>query len=813
MSDLIAMRTRLNEAVEEYRYTAAAPDFPYDVTDRIANPDFEAGLTDWTSDGLGAQGNSSFTFKHGGTYIEHWVSSAGHLPDVSVTQTITGLPAGNYQLTAAAHHIVEKSSAVQSGVVVFAGTHEQTVTVPADYTVTFTHLGQPFAIGLRAVKPTGNWIACDNFRLYYVGCETADLTAELTALKTEAEALLTTKANAANLATLQAAVNQAATAIAATDFSAYAAAATALIDAMQTVRTSAEAYSSLANAIAEANAFADGGQEAGRPAFLDAITTAQTLFDSTDATNDALAAAVEALTQATFAYRLAGGSGTPPTVVTDKRYARGSTVIFGRSTVTASSGTRVIERGFCWSESPNPTVLDNRSNVYLNNNGLIYKMEGLKPATRYYVRAYAISETYAVGYGDVIKVYTIPAGNITWSYNNGGPADANERINAALKGAVELWNRLTAIRGLNVSCSYGSGTPTADCSYGGWMRIGPSSSYQQVGTVLHEMGHAVGVGTHSIWYDCAALRENVSRGYWLGERTTAVLRFWDNDNSARLNGDDTHMWPYGINGAHEDTGAEVLYTGNGLITQALGEDGLPPTGGFCTPAYVLDQEDTIRYYLRSEAPACGLNTSYLMENRLRSLRNVVMTPAEAAANDSCAWTITFNPATGYYQFRNVGTGHYLTYTTSSGSSSFKLVQKDKPSSTESFHLMRGRVDARMEVGDGTLPVRGYWIIHPESKLNPTCLSANSSGGVGTAAFSLANSATTQRWVVLSETDLADIIRTDVGSLTLDPSKDGEEALPFTGKRGEGLFDLTGRPVEGNPTSGIYIRSGKKVLVR
>ena len=42
-----------------------------------------------------------------------------------------------------------------------------------------------------------------------------------------------------------------------------------------------------------------------------------------------------------------------------------------------------------------------------------------------------------------------------------------------------------------------------------------------------------------------------------------------------MTGDNTHMWPYGINGAHEDTGSEVLYIGNGLITQALGEDGLP----------------------------------------------------------------------------------------------------------------------------------------------------------------------------------------------------------------------------------------------
>lgn len=806
MTELTTLRTELADAIEEYRYIAASPDFPYDVTTRhIANPDFEAGLSDWTNVGMAAQGNSSFTFKHGGTYVEKWVSAAGRLPEVSVTQTITDLPCGNYLLKAAAHHIVEKSSTAQRGVVIIAGTHEKTVTVPAEYDVMFTHLGQPVTIGLQSTKPTGNWIACDNFRLYYIGGEMADYTAELSTLKTEAEALLTTKANATSLAALQAAVTQADEAIAAADISTYAPAATALEDAMLSVRTSAAAYEALASAITTGQEVCDAGQEAGRTDFLVAIATAQALYNSADATEDALYEAVETLKEATFAYRLAGGSGTPPTVVTDKRYARGSTIIFGRNTVTPASGTRIIERGFCWSQSPEPTVLDNRSSVYLSNNGSIYKMEGLQPATRYYVRAYAISDTYAVGYGDVLKVYTIPAGTVTWTYNNGGPADANERINAALKGGVDYWNRFTSIRGLRISCSYGSGTPTADCSYGGSMRIGPSSSYQQIGTVLHEMAHAAGVGTHPVWYDCAALRTNVSRGDWLGDRTTDVLRFWDNDNTARLTGDDTHMWPYGINGAHEDDGTEVLYTAQSLLMQALGEDGLPPTGGFCTPAYVLDQEDTIRYYLRSESPACGLNTMFLTENRLRSLRSVAMTPEEAAANDSCAWNITFNPATGYYQFRNVATGHYLTYSTTSGSSSFKLIQKDKPTSTESFHLIRGRVDAKMEAGnDVTLPVRGYWIIHPESKQNPTCLSANSTGGVGTASFNLANSATTQRWVILPEATLATMIRTAVTP---------QEYVESESSNSE-IFDLSGRQIDnGHLERGIYIFNSKKIFIR
>ena len=155
------------------------------------------------------------------------------------------------------------------------------------------------------------------------------------------------------------------------------------------------------------------------------------------------------------------------------------------------------------------------------------------------------------------------------------------------------------------------------------------------------------------------LRANGDRGDWLGERANAVLRFWDNNPTAVMTGDNTHMWPYGINGAHEDTGSEVLYIGNGLITQALGEDGLPPTGGFATPAYVFEQEDHVKYYLKNEDETAGLYTSYLVAApNSTAITGEEMTAAEAAANDNAAWYVTFNPKTCYYQLRNVGTGQY-----------------------------------------------------------------------------------------------------------------------------------------------------------
>ena len=202
-------------------------------------------------------------------------------------------------------------------------------------------------------------------------------------------------------------------------------------------------------------------------------------------------------------------------------------------------------------------------------------MENLDPSTIYYVRAYAMTKDYAVGYGEVKKVITLPAGKVKWTYDYGADAAANERIATAVEDAVNYLNTYTSINGLTTQVHYGSGTPTADCSYGGWMRVGPNASYQRTGTILHELGHAIGVGTHSIWNDGnSPMRAGSGRGDWLGDRATEVLRFLDNSSTAVMTGDGTHMWPYGVNGAHEDNGQPILSCSEHLVAWHH------PQGGF-----------------------------------------------------------------------------------------------------------------------------------------------------------------------------------------------------------------------------------------
>ena len=435
-----------------------------------------------------------------------------------------------------------------------------------------------------------------------------------------------------------------------------------------------------------------------------------------------------------------------PTVVTDTRFARGATMAFGRiKSTNVNGGAAIQKRGFCLAEHNNPTIDDVTNTATLTNNGIIYYFKDLKPATKYYMRAYATNKDGVTGYGDVIKFYTIPKGTIQLTMRSGGDQATYNRIKEAAETAVNWWNNLTEMKGFGPNVGYESGTPTADCSYGGWIRVGPNSSYQRCGTIMHEMLHGIGVIP---WADTEWSRHNLrsgvngdgyGTGYWLGDRVTEVLTFWDN-KVQKLNGDYQHLWPYGINGASEDNGSDLLYIGNSLVCQALGEDGLQHTYSlFAEPYYALNQEDTIKYYIKNEAADRGLNTSFLKPNATGALKWTAMTSAEAAQNDSTAWYITFTPDNQYYQFRNAATGQYLT-----NSGGIKTAAKTTLTGNEDWHLMKGRVDV---VGQ-----RGYWIIHPESNWTPRCLQANANGNIGTATFDIANSAERQRWLIMTMED-------------------------------------------------------------
>ena len=496
-------------------------------------------------------------------------------------------------------------------------------------------------------------------------------------------------------------------------------------------------------------------------------------------------------------------------VTADSRYARGATMAFGR--ILNIEGEDIVEQGFCWSENPLPTVDDARTTRYLSNSGRIYWLDSLQPCTRYYMRAYATNADGKTGYSDAIKFVTIPKGNVTYWYNNGGDEAANKRVNDAAADASDIFNNLTSIR-KHFNIGYSAGTPTADCYYADepWMNMGPNSSYQRTGTIMHEMQHGMGVIPYSTQWNKNILRERLDgdgrgTGHWLGDRVSAFLDFWDNTTGSQLNGDYQHMWPYGVNGASEDNGTRALYFANAMIGQALGEDGLEHNyQTFAEPYYSLNQEDTIKYYLKNENPQRGRETAYLVPTSAGVLRWTAMSADEAMQNDSAAWYITFTPSNQYYQLRNAATGQYMTY---ASSASIRTAERASLTDNENFHLMRGRVDVSSE------KLRGYWLIHPQQSWDPRCLQANASGATTAAVFNIANTATAQRWLIMTAGELkAFDVATSIEelpqpTLSLQPTA-----------RTSAVYTLDGRKVAADASrlsdlpQGIYVVGGRKVVI-
>ena len=730
----------LEKASDAYKLANASRENPYSLTDKIVNPSFETGDMEGWSGNMSLQGNNVFSIKKGTYYAEKWTNKGSAIGDVNLNQTIKGLLPGRYILRAAAQNIQEDTpTRAQTGAYIVANTHRETVTTRKDYALEFMLVSDWLNIGFLCEDASGNWVSVDNFRLEYISDDFNDIKAEYSALISTAEALANKRMNSKALSNLQEAINNAKPLASQSTVDGWAEAARQLENTIAVADESQKAFAKLLAAIDKAQSELDKSSAAHKENYQAAIDAARAIYNNSSTTDAQALAAIAPLDKAQFAFRIENGSGTAPKVTTDKRYIKGSTWAFGRSTV---SGSNIIETGFCWSEDPDPKVTDFRTTEQLNQAGIIYWLRDLKPGTMYYMRAYAITSTYAVGYGDVIKFSTVPKSSIGHWYNNGGDEATNDRLNDAINRSMDYyWANASSIHGFGISVSYSPGTPTADCSYGGSMRVGSSSSYQQPGTIMHEALHGIGVGTHGNWWS-GDYRSDGGGGYWLGEQVTNAIRFWDNNTDGRLNGDSMHMWPYGCNGAHEDSHNDNLYCMMGILAQALNEDGLPGSGaiGYALPFYSFVHEDGVKYYIKNEDESRGLYSSYLVETATHALQWKTMSADEAAADDAAAWYISFTPNNQYYQFKNAKSGYYITY-----SSTWKTVKHTTPTSADNIHLMKGRVDVKVE----NKVFRGYHFIHPESSSNPPTLAANASNKTGNQSFNISNSSTTQRWLILT----------------------------------------------------------------
>jgi len=144
--------------------TPATMDSPFDVTGYITNPGFEyRDMSGWTVEPAGyfQTQNNNQGFKVGGYYAEKWQAS-GALPEGTMSQTISSLPAGYYKLTA---------NLGGNGTFVDLNGKTAQWTADGNYTVGYVLAeGEDLTITAgKTAEGTANWIHFDNFKLQFCG--------------------------------------------------------------------------------------------------------------------------------------------------------------------------------------------------------------------------------------------------------------------------------------------------------------------------------------------------------------------------------------------------------------------------------------------------------------------------------------------------------------------------------------------------------------------------------------------------------------------------------------------------------------------
>ncbi|MBR3442729.1 MAG: hypothetical protein IKG96_03630 [Bacteroidaceae bacterium] len=674
-----------------------------DVTSSILNSSFDGrGLGGWRNTGFQTQTNSQFSGKTNYAYAEKWVTSGSKLPDGYFLQTLSGLTNGQYTLTVNAHCIQQSTNASgQTGAYLVGNENQTTIDTYNTYSVTFYVVDGTAEIGIKLESCTGNWIAFDNFQLVRNNTGVTYLRQGLSALVTKANTLASKNMTAS-------------------------------------VKTA------LNSAISTANNYTSNGSETNVKSAYAALKTA-----------------VKNAENSIYAYGKTEGTGI--TVTTDTRYEVGTTMAFARATF---SGSNIATTGFVYSSTnTTPTLEDNRTTYYMTNynHGNIYVLDNMTPGSTYYIRPFALTTANKVSYGDVLRIYTHPRStSLTYNFNASGDTEIDARLKNSMDAFIGYWNACTAITVYKPTANYSAGTPTADCSYGGWIRFGSNVANQLCGTALHELMHGIGVGTDIAYQQHMEVPNNnpgSSYGQWLGKRATKLTHFYDDNENEWITGGGAHVWAtassfdYTINGAHTDTFTDLQYYCAALLAQAMCEDGMCPVANLSfMPCYSFTHEDNTRYYIRNSNKNYGLNTStYLYASGTTLKWKTYASDAAAQADDAAAWYIDFDPATQYYYFKNVSTGKYLY----SSGSSFNVSGTAKNSNTQ-IHLHQGWWNATFGSGTAQVTKEVFYLMHPAETAHPVSLKAAASGSLTTEAYWPYEDRSACRWMIIKADEMSAI---------------------------------------------------------
>jgi hypothetical protein len=215
--------------------------------------------------------------------------------------------------------------------------------------------------------------------------------------------------------------------------------------------------------------------------------------------------------------------------------------------------------------------------------------------------------------GSGALTYSLQAGHESW------PADRRAAIVQAMDAAVGFYNANGYFpRALTVN--YNRGVPTAHANINGSIEFGGSINTR---VALHEIGHTLGVGTHSAW------KSNLRDGIWTGPCASNLVQQIAGTHAV-LRGDRMHFWPFGLNFDREDGPASrtnhvrlvaALRRDLGIV-QDTDADGLPDDWEMFEFGSLLES---------SSGDSDGDGVNNLAEYRAATPAGVRPTPAAAQA--------------------------------------------------------------------------------------------------------------------------------------------------------------------------------------
>ncbi len=208
------LRRQFNKVKFQDVFSGASEDNPIDVTaDCLTNPDFELlNISGWTTNYVSGQqanniGYQGANYTNGDVHISHFIEawksdgSPWTIGDGYLQQTVYDMPQGKYVLEADAISVYQWADHTNDGGIgknpaegvflfIQAGQYEARQALatanntPEHFSVTFINDGsEVLTFGLKTESATANWIAADNFRIWYYG-ETND-SPELATMKAE----------------------------------------------------------------------------------------------------------------------------------------------------------------------------------------------------------------------------------------------------------------------------------------------------------------------------------------------------------------------------------------------------------------------------------------------------------------------------------------------------------------------------------------------------------------------------------------------------------------------------------------------------